>query len=263
MKRTLFLFLFFLNIGFSIYVGNPSEPILLKNSIIKNYNSNFSLEISYLQDYIYRSQFQDKFESLQSTPSDIKILSYLSILTLNIINRIDINILLGSSDLKVDRLIKTKNNFSYGLGLKAILFNKKDFDIGFDFKYFTSTFKPTYFVVDDEDDGTIIYDIIGSFKQRYEEYIGSLLISYKTPLLTPYIGASFIYADLTPKPSVGKIFIPEVGEYPFVTSDSKIKDNFGMVIGVSIINLNKQINLSIENRLFNQNAISATLQIRY
>jgi hypothetical protein len=263
MKKAFYLFLFFFNLGFSIYVGNPSDPIILKNSIIKNNLKNYSIQLSYIQDNIYKSDFQDKFDTLQTTPSDVKILSYLSQVTFNILNRIDLNFLIGSSSLKVDNLIKTDNHLSYGVGLKTILYTDKDFDIGIDFKFFRCDFKPTYFLVDDEEDGSQIYNIVGKFKQRYDEYIGSLLISYKTPLLNPYIGLSYIFADLVPDPSVGIIFIPGIGNYPFATSESKIRDYFGLVLGITILNINKQMLITLENRSFNQNAFSINLRARF
>jgi hypothetical protein len=253
MKKTIFfciIFLFF-NKGFTLVIGNPSDPDLYFNGLTSSYKKNFSFRASYLYNNIYKGRFQDKFKTIESTPSDIKLKLLAAILTFNLFNRLDLYSILGTTNLQLDQLIYTDRRFAWSTGFKALLLKIKRFDFSFDGKYFATTQKPQYFVVDKD-----VYPLADSFEQKLEEYQASFSMSYKTNLLIPYIGSTFLYSTITPDPKIGYMTLPGGGQLLFETSESITRRKWGMVLGISVVNFKNQANLNIETRMFDQNAFA-------
>ncbi len=252
MKRISFLTVFlFINTLYAIHVGNPTDPEMYFNGVISSKPKNFSVRAGYLRDNIYKGRYQDKFQTIESTPSDTRLLILAGILTFNLFNRVDLNLILGTSDLEIDQLIFTTRRFAWGTGLKAILLKLKNFDFSFDGKYFMTDGKPQYFLVDGD-----IYDLTTSFKEKYEEYQASIAMSYKTPFLIPYIGSTFLYSEITPTPKIGRMLIPGGGTLVFETDPSETRRYWGMILGITVNNIQKQASLTVETRMFDQNSVS-------
>lgn len=251
------VFLFFTKI-YGLVVGNPSDPDLYSNGLFTSCKKKYSLRASYLYNNIYKGKFEDKFQGLESTPSDIQLCLQAAVMTLNLYNRLDIYGILGSSNLQIDQLIYTNRRCAWGAGLKALLIKIKCFDFSLDGKYFQTNQKPQYFVVNKE-----VYPLGSSFEERYEEYQVSLSLSYKTNLLIPYIGSTYLYSTITPNPHGGLLILPDSSSIFFETNDSITRKKWGMVLGVSVINRKNQGNLNIETRVFDQNAFAFLGTLRF
>lgn len=261
MRRILFFCIIFLFLKTNIYgiiVGNPSDPCLYLNGLFSCNKKNYSLRASFLYNHVYKGRFVEKFRPFESTPSDIQYTLLASVLTLNLFNRLDLYGILGTSNLQIDQMIYTNRRFAWAAGLKAILLQIRCFDLSFDGKYFSTNQKPEYLVVEKD-----VYPLISSFEEKLEEYQASLALSYKTKLLIPYIGSTFLYSTITPTPKIGIISIPGAGESFFETSDSITQKKWGMVVGISIINHKKQATLNLETRFFDQNAFAFVGTLRF
>lgn len=243
---------------FGLIVGNPSDPALYANGLIFSGAKNYSLRIGYLYNHMYKGKFEDKFPTLPSTSSDIKYLLQASAAIINLHNRLDLYAILGTVNLRIDQMVYTDRRFAFGAGFKAIFFKINRFDLSLDGKYFQTNQKPQYLVVEKN-----VFPLASSFEQKLEEYQASLSLSYKTNLLIPYIGSTYLYSTITPDPKGGLITLPGGGLLFFDTSDSITKNRWGMVIGVSIINKKNQAALNIETRVFDQNAFAFLGTIRF
>lgn len=241
-----------------LVVGNPSDPALYSNGLFSCGCKKYSLKAGFLYNNVYKGRFKEKFAALESTPSDIKYHLLAGEITLNFFNRLDIYSILGTTNLQIDDMIHTDRHFAWSVGLKAILFKIKCFDFSFDGKYFQTNQRPKFLISD-----KITYPLVSSFIEKLQEYQASLALSYRTSLLIPYIGATFLYSTITPSTRVGTILLPDGDKTFFQTSESITRNMWGMVVGISVINRKKQATLNLESRLFDQNAFAFVATIRF
>jgi len=258
MFRFIFLFSVFLfSKVFSLPIGNPSDPGLYFNGLFTSKMKNASIRASYLYNNIYNAKYQDKL-ILTATPSDVKMRITAGVLTFNFFNRIDLLGILGTTDFELDTLIFSDRTLAWGAGLKLIIYKGEKIDFSLDGKYFSTKQRPTFFLVE-----KAVYPLVGSFKEHIEELNGSFALSYKTNFLIPYIGATFLYSRIVPKPLVGYLLLPDGDQTVFATNDSDIKNMFGVAAGVSIINRQKNATLNLETRVLDQNAFAFIGSIRF
>ncbi|MBN2479512.1 MAG: hypothetical protein JXA94_04720 [Parachlamydiales bacterium] len=207
---------------------------------------------------IYKGRYQEKNTDPGSLPSDTKLRINCALISLNMNKILDLNVILGSSDLQIDQEIYAYRRFAWGAGFKLVLCKYKNVFASFDGKYFQTDQKSDFFIIDKE-----VYPLKTAFKQTYEEYQGSLSISYPTKFLSPYIGATYLYSDITPTPKGGILILPGGSELDFDTNNYTVRKNFGMVVGTTISNLSSKATISIETRMFDQNAFAFVGQIRF
>ncbi|MFA6119659.1 MAG: hypothetical protein WCT85_07025 [Parachlamydiales bacterium] len=252
------VFLFYFAKLSALAIGNPSDPGLYHDGVISSCRKNFSIRASYLNDHIYKSKFEDKFKNLSSTPSDIQMNIYAGIITFNFYNYLDIYAIAGSTNLQIDNQIFTNRRFAWGAGFKTIFMKFNNIDFTFDGKYFSTIQKPQYFVVEEK-----IYPLATSFEQHLEEFQGSIGISYVSNYLIPYIGTTYLYSTITPNPAAGLLILPGGDTTYFDTSTSIAKKRWGLALGMSVINKKKQATLTLETRMYNQNALSFLGTLRF
>ncbi|NGX36137.1 MAG: hypothetical protein K1000chlam1_00974 [Candidatus Anoxychlamydiales bacterium] len=265
--KSVFIFFLFSN-AFAIIVGNPSDPGLFLDGIFTSKAKNSSIRASYLYNNIYKAKYLNNLNL--KAKSDVKMKIIASVLTFNVYNRLDLYTILGKANYEFldvnDALSFSDAAFAWGAGLKLLLFKGKNIDFSFDGQYFSTKQRFDFFVVE-----KLIYNLMGPFKHHLEEIQGSFAISYKTPFLIPYIGATFIYtlntdyfpySQIIPKPVVR---ILERGDdlAIFETGDLKPRDNFGAVLGISLINKQKNATLNIETRVEDQFAFAFVGTLRF
>jgi hypothetical protein len=249
-KNFFFIFILFLfTKGFSIFVGNPSEPTFFSDGIFTSDKKNISLRLAYLYDNIYNAKFLNNTVGITNNIS-LKTQMQGSVITLNFFNRLDLLAIL--SNCKTTYFDTTENNkmfdsnFGWGVGLKLLFFKSKNMDLSIGSKYFETTQKPNYFVIED-----IVFLTNQKFSQKIQILQASLAMSYRTNFLSPYVGAIAScrkYTKILPKPLV--LTNLEGGGITalFQTKDSSLKDVYGLVAGMSVSNLHKNLNLTIETR---------------
>lgn len=243
--------------------GNPGQPGLICQSIVRPENQKFSIRTAFLDDYVYSqhflAEFPDHEEGLEIEKLPVvKMSTEAGVLTFNFQQRLDVYGILGSSRLQMDQEIFGRRQFAWGVGAKTILFKTDCLRIGCDFKYFTTTQDPLYLV-----SSGIPLDVVSDLNLDYREYQGALGLSYQSGIFCPYILGTYLNAKIDPNihrflvkvPGYDGLVDPKFHSFLGATS-------WGMAVGASLVMENKGT-FSIESRFINQNGVDASLDIRF
>lgn len=254
-------YLFFLICFFKLhasFVGNPLDPIFYQDGLLTCGCKSFSMRVGYLQEYIYKGKYEDEFKTIESTNSDNSLSTYGGLLTFNFLNRLDVYGMLGNTRMCIDQVIFDKRRISWAVGAKALLYKKCNFGIGLDVKHFETTSKPSFFVIEG-----MPAPLITDFKLEYEETQAALCFGYISQFLSPYIGATYLFSRITPIPSSGALDLPNFDMIvDFEIKKAINRKRWGMVIGATILNC-QTITLNLESRVFDQNSINITGEVRF
>ncbi len=258
-----FLFLLPAAAAWSMLIGNPAQPALQREGVIRSCPSWWSVRVGYLEDYVYRAQFKDEFRfpGVVATTSYVKLSTDAALITLNFKNAFDLYGIIGATKLLLDKEVYTTQNPSWGVGGKFIFFRSGAFRIGADFKYFETDQSPSHFVSDG-----FAYNVTSDFQLCYSELQAAVGMSYRVPLISPYIQLTYLVSKLEPHPYVASVRLPfaGMGDTPVdITSKSVIgQRRWGMAVGATIIS-GHMGSLTVESRMFNQNAVDVTGEIRF
>lgn len=245
---------------YATITGNPAEPGMLKKGLWKKSQPWWSIRVGYYDDWIYKYRFCDEFklEGETHTRTHLQFSTYAGTFTLNFLNHLDFYTILGSSRMQLDEEIYSKRAFSWGIGTKILFLKRGNFFFGGDTKYFQSDQKPRFFLIDGEP-----YNIKTDYRSKYDEWQASVGIAYRIKFFVPYINANYIFTRIEPLPPMILVRLPDMDELVDVELKSIIsKKKWGMALGFSLVDI-KKIELSLEWRAFNQNAINVNGQIRF
>ena len=259
-RLTLCFFLALFSPLSAMFAGNPAQPALLNKGIWIGSSSWASFRIGYLDDWIYKQRFMDEFklEGVTHTRTFLKLSTYAGIATINFKNRFDLYGIVGSSRLQIDEEIFTKRALSWSVGAKLMFLKHGNFFLGTDLKYFETNQKPKYFVVEG-----LPYNIVSNYRLKYKEIQVALGMTYRAWLFAPYINGTYILTHVEPEPAVVLVRLPDMDEIVDVESKSILcKKRFGTTFGLTLIDCCKA-SLSLEWRVFNQNAINVNGEIRF
>jgi hypothetical protein len=256
MKYFFFLFCIFrLN---AVFVGNPLNPNLYQDGIISCGCRAFSMRLGYIQECIYKGKYEDEFKTIESTNSDNSLSTYGGILTFNFLNRLDVYGMLGNSRLIIDEVIFDKRRISWAAGAKALIYKKCNLALGIDIKHFETKSKPNFFVLEG-----MPAPLLTDFKLEYEETQGAVCIAYISNFLSPYIGATYLFSRITPIPNSGALNLQNFDMIvDFEIKKATNRKRWGMVIGATLLNC-QTITLNLESRIFDQNSINITSEVRF
>lgn len=241
-------------------IGNPGQPSLLECSIVRANASWWSFRVGYLDDWVYHQKCQDEFdfEDVTETQTVLKLSTYAALLTVNFNDIVDLYGLVGSSRMQLDHEIFTKRALGWGIGTKCVLFKKGDFFLGTDLKYFETSQKPRYFVVNG-----LPYNIVSNYRLKYHEVQAALGVCYRAWIFAPYVNATFIYAHIEPEPAVLLVRLPDDNKLEDSQTKSIVGQNkWGIALGLTLVDC-KKMSLSCEWRGINQNAIDINGEIRF
>ena len=240
--------------------GNPAQPSLICQSIVRDENKNFSIRLGFLDDFVYGQHFRGEFnfEDAIEKPPVAKMSTEAGVLTLNIHKRLDLYGIFGSSRLQMDQEIFGRRQFAWGIGTKAIIYQEDCFRVGCDFKYFTTTQDPLYLV-----SSGIPLDVVSDLDLNYREYQAAVGLAYQSGLFCPYLMGTYLNAKIDPNMHRFLVKVPGLDEL----IDPSIRtflgaNSWGMAVGATLVMGNKGI-LSVESRFFNQNGTDACLEIRF
>lgn len=260
-SASLGLFCFFISTAlYAMLSGNPAQPRLQPDGILICPSADSSLRIGYLDDYVYRQRYKE-FRVINEEPTSksfVKMYTHAALTTFNFRNRIDLYGLLGSSRLFLDREISTRSQFAWGVGGKLIIFQKENFSLGVDVKYFQCNYSHTHYLVSDG----IPYTVIGPFTLKYDETQIALGICYKANIIAPYINATYLISQIEPEPGIILIRLSPTDLVDSPISSITTQRRWGLAVGATVISSDKAT-LSVESRMFNQNAIDVNLEIRF
>jgi len=242
------------------YFSNPAEPALQTDGLLKSPPSWYCLRVGYMSDHLYRQRYNEEFhiEGTSNPSSYAKLITDAGTLTLNFKNWLDINMLLGSAQMLIDRDIYTKRQLAWGIGAKWLIYHNETFFVGLDVKYFESNQKPVYLVSTD-----YAYNIVSSFKMNYSEQQAALGVAYRTRMICPYLYVSYLYSKIDPNPCIVFVQMPTydgIGQsYSTSVTDRR---RWGMAFGATVIGGTKG-SVTLESRFFNQNAINVSGEVRF
>lgn len=239
--------------------GNPGQPWLMTEGMIFN-NHLCSLRAAFLDDYVYSQSFHGEFKigTTEERPPITRLASETAQITLNLARRLDLYGIVGSARLQMDQEVFAQNQFAWGVGTKAIFLQWHNLQVGCDFKYFQTDQKPTFLVATG-----VPYNITSDFTLQYQEYQAALGLSYRSGIFCPYLLGTYINAKIIPHPYTFVINVPSIGEEMDVPMHSFINRNtWGIAVGASLI-MGEKGTISLESRFLNQNAINASLEVRF
>lgn len=242
-------------------IGNPAQPALFKQGVVTKNERPWSLRAAYLDDFVYSQHFKNEFKiaPLDEKPPVVQLATDAALVTLNFRRWLDLYTILGGSKLQMDQELYTRREFSWGLGTKIVMFTWESLRIGCDFKYFQTDQRPLFLVSSGLPLGIVTKD----FNLNYSEYQGSLGISYEGSLICPYIQFSYLNAKVNPKPNIFLVSYPGIQEPSDATALSFIgKQRWGGAVGATL-RMGTKGSFSVESRLINQNAIDASLELKF
>ncbi len=268
MCQTLQAFLLFLSSSslYAMFIGNPAEPAVMDKGIWSKISC-ISFRIGSQGDWIYKQRFEGKKFVLsddgiliaEETHTKNQMTTYSGIATLNVVKRVDLYALLGSSKMQIDDILYARREFSWCVGAKTVFLKHKNFFFGADVKYFETDQKPRYFVIDG-----LPFNVVNDYHSNYYELQAAIGMSYRISLFVPYIHATYIYSHITPSPPLVLVRFPnDVNEFADIEIPTlSSRKNWGMAIGFTLVDLGKA-SLGFEWRTINQNAVNVNGEIRF
>lgn len=239
-------------------VGNPSLPRLYRKGLLWEEGKSISLRAEYVADYIYSASFREDVIEENAQTSTIQFSTYAVSGIINFFQKIDCYGLVGSSKLEVAEELYAPRRFCWGIGAKAVFYQKENFLVGGDIKYFYSKQRPLYFLLEKTP-----ATILSSFSLEYSEIQGAFTASYHWKNLIPYLGVTYLEARIAPSPSSGLIDIPLMEMILAFDSPATINHHkWGIVTGISLLS-KETMTLNIESRFIDQNGINLSGEIQF
>ena len=258
--RVFVISLFSLCQSWAFVSGNPAQPDLMPKGVVPFKNKVWSLRAAFVDDYIYSQHFKGDIELAgeEEKPPSVSISTEMAQVTLNYARRLDIYGLAGSSKMQMYQEVSARRQFSWGAGAKAIIFEIDCFRMGADFKYFQSDQKPLFLV-----SSGLALDIKSDLMLFYREYQGSFGVAYQSGLFCLYTNGTYINAKFEPNQYIFLISVPGYTDPMDAMINSFSASNpWGLAVGATLV-MGCKGTLTVESRFFNQNAINASLELKF
>ena len=243
---------------FGIFFANPAQPNLQTKGLIQTPSSWYCLRIGYVSDHVYRQAYKDECQPLNFPSANARLVTDASLITINFGSLLDLNLLVGSSQLQIDHEIFTKREFSWAAGGKLLFFQNEQIYCAFDLKYFETNQKPLYFVAEG-----VSYNVLSRFKLEYIEIQAALGLGVRSSWMVPYAYVTYLYSKIDPTPLMVVLKYP-FSKGSFDTTSRPFIDarRWGMSLGATILGA-AEGSLTVETRFFNQNAVTVTGEVRF
>lgn len=247
---------------YSAPVGNTSAPEILEDGFFIPSDSWIDLRVGYEGDFVNDGRMKQYREGSGRVDSYEQNTNSGTV-TLNILDRIDIFGVFGSSRTKAEwrfldtagavhnANMETRYSFLWAVGARAILFEWCKTNLGFGGRYSSSNYKPNWLTVD----GT--NRVVSGTHARWDEWQINLDVSYKIDLFTPYAGIKYLNAKT------------RVGQFPVaIASNGSGNNHFenripvGLFIGCTL-STGKYFMLNVEGRLIDEEAVTISGDLRF
>ncbi|MBI5272560.1 MAG: hypothetical protein HY861_01080 [Chlamydiia bacterium] len=245
---------------FAMLIGNPGDPALMTHGVFSSPSALCSVRTAFLKDYVYRQKYREEFQlqGVRTASTYAKLSTQAGLVTLNFIDRVDVYGLAGSSCLNLNREIFSEMQLSWGVGGKLVIWRTQDFFLGTDIKYFQTTQEPLFFI-----SNGLAFNRVNDFAFEYNETQVSVGMCYRASLIAPYLYATYLISKIEPNPMTALVRWPLSDILVDAVCHSVVaKRRWGMAVGATVISSAKAA-LTVESRLFNQNAIDINLDIRF
>ena len=240
-------------------VGNPSFPKLIEKGFFIPPDVWLNLRFGYEGDFVTDA----KLEQASNLPVDCyRQETNSGTFTMNILERLDIYTLLGSSRTRADwrfeapegtqRIeLETGYDFLWGLGARGILFEWKGATLGLGGRYEHASYDPVWLTVN----GTV--ESARGTKLRWREWQVDLDLSYKIDIFSPYIGVKYSSVRAKAGNFQTTISVNGTGSNQF-TNHTPV----GVFIGCSLTT-GRYFMLNVEGRLVDEEAVTISGDVRF
>ncbi len=248
--------------GFSAPVGNTSAPRLIEEGLFISRDSCVNVRAGYEGDFVTNGRLKQDDQGSGRVDS-YKQFTNSGTATLNILDRIDVYAVFGTSETKaswrftdasdvVQRIeIQTDNDFLWAVGARGILFEWGNTCLGLGGRYCSAHYTPEWLTSNGASEN------VSNGRMRWKEWQIDLDISYKIEIFTPYIGTKY---------SCARTFLEH---FPIPIANNGSGNNHfknitpvGLVLGCSLSN-GKYFMLNLEARLVDEEAITVSGDFRF
>lgn len=246
---------------FAAPVGNPSAPQLIEEGFFISRDSWVDLRAGYEGDFVSDGrlkQYKHGSGRVDSFAQDTNA----GTVTLNILDRLDLYALFGSSRVRSEWRfntggganiadLETLYNFLWGLGARGILFEWGAAALGLGGRYEHANYSNVWLTINGSStpaNGTHL---------KWREWQIDLDLSYKIDIFTPYIGVKYSSA----KSNVGTFGVP-IASDGSGTNQFENRTPVGVFIGCTL-STGKYFMLNVEGRLVDEEAVTISGDVRF
>lgn len=242
-------------------VGNPSTSQLLSEGFFISPDSWFGVRAGYEGDFVYDGRLKQQRDGNGRVDS-YKQDTNSGTIALNVLDRMDLYGVLGSSRTKADwrfssgastlrAELETGYRFLWGVGGRVIFLEWGKADLGFGGRYSSCNYRPAWLTLDGAPVST------SGARIKWREWQVDLDLSYKIDLFTPYIGIK--YSDVTTKlgPFSTAIASNGSGRNRFTN-----RVHVGFFVGCSLTT-GKYFMLNLEGRFADEEAVTVSGDLRF
>lgn len=256
------LVLSFSSMVFASPVGNPAAPNAIEEGFFIPPSSSMSVRLGYEGDFI--SDRRLKQEGTNRRVNDFSQSANSGVLTVNILNRLDVFGTFGEAKIKTNWIIATEpDSFSFldlqtdfrtnwSTGVKAIFFEWGKTSLSFGGRY--SSTKPSILSI--TKDGRV-FPITGKSDFKFWQWQVDGGLSYKIDLFIPYLSAK--YAKAKANVFIDDLIINSNNTSRLVMEN---KNSFGMAVGCTLT-CSKYVMLNVEARLVDEESFTVSGDIRF
>jgi len=255
-KRCLFL-LFLTPQLFSLYMGNPSSPEIIREGFFFCRENWLSVQGGYQRDWVFDRSMKT-VSKISNRLDDFGFITDQGILTLNLIDRIELYGSGGATRFHsahrpkagVYYQYETYDQLIWGLGFRAMIASWKGACLGFGGAYQRSGPEMKSIIFN----GTPLSPLKKT-KLSYDEWQLAFGLSYQIDIFIPYIGVRYSNARAQfkhlPLEALNGI------------KDFKVKNRvkFGMAIGTTLSNSNR-FSASVEARLIDEQSKTLAVEVK-
>ncbi len=238
----------------ALYVGSPAEPSVIDKGFFIPENFWLSVEAGYQGDLVLNRNLK-AYGPLSASVEGCYMQMDQGVMTLGILNRVQFYGSIGSSKISLSLAprsglptevhLTSRNQLTWGAGLRALLFSWGDLGFGANvcYQHMNPSIKSiSNFVLIAFPEGTI----------RYTEWQGAAGFNYSVDIFNPYIAITYSYVHAAVHSSNQILPLLQL----------KARQRLGMALGCALSS-SKIFDLTLEVRLFGQRAISAAGNIRF
>ena len=243
-------------------VGNTAAPQILEDGFFIPSDCWVDLRAGYEGDFVTDGRMKQRKQG-SGRVDDYSQNTNSGTITLNILDRLDLYGVLGSSRtcaewrfLDAEENVhnaewETRNDFLWGVGGRAILFEWGKCDLGFGGRYSSSSYRPLWLTVDGVDES------VSGAHSHWREWQLNLDVSYHIDIFTPYAGVKYSNS----RNLLGG-FSVAISSSGAGSNEFKNRVPVGLYLGCGL-STGKYFMLNIEARLIDEEAVTVSGDLRF
>ncbi len=268
-------------------IGNPWDATFLKKGLflerypipfLKSCNASWNLRVGFYGDYVFNRRTEVDVRERRDSIHSTKIFTNAGFLALNFCNHLDLFTTLGATGLQFETRANvvgvalpsvlfhndpvwfdTDTRFSWSVGLRGTLWERKCFILGAEAQYF-HTSPHLNFIRGEEDDP---FYFSSHSHARYQEWQIGFAASYRVNIiststaLVPYIGVKWDRVHLTFDHAVA---VTESAIYTLPNLQNQ--QSWGYAVGLTLLG-GEKATVTVEGRFANEEAVYVNSQFRF